>query len=97
MQPLICRQLRNELTKIAEKASVEVFGQNLKQLLLMSPVKGVKVLGIDPGFSNGCKIALISECSNILYTNIIFPHSKSNYNHNNDEGEKLAALLNKFR
>ena len=52
---------RSELTKTAEKASVEVFASNLKKLLLMPPVRGRVVLGVDPGFRNGCKWAITSE------------------------------------
>ncbi|EAT44396.1 AAEL004243-PA [Aedes aegypti] len=72
--PLMSRTVRSELTKRAEKASVEVFANNLKQLLLTAPVKGEKILGIDPGFSNGCKLALISECGDLLDTATIYPH-----------------------
>jgi len=51
---------RSDLTKKAEKASVAVFATNLKQLLLTPPVRGKYILGIDPGFHNGCKFAVIS-------------------------------------
>lgn len=68
------RTVRSDLTKRAEKASVEVFANNLKQLLLTAPVKGEKILGIDPGFNNGCKLALISECGDLLDTATIYPH-----------------------
>lgn len=76
MQPLITRQIRGELTKAAEIASIEVFATNLKQLLLMSPVKGERILGIDPGFTNGCKLALISEQTAVLDTDVIYPHTR---------------------
>ncbi|KXJ74278.1 hypothetical protein RP20_CCG013983 [Aedes albopictus] len=72
--PLMSRTVRSDLTKRAEKASVEVFANNLKQLLLTAPVKGEKILGIDPGFNNGCKLALISECGDLLDTATIYPH-----------------------
>jgi len=51
---------RSDLTKKAEKASISVFAANLKQLLLTPPVRGKSILGIDPGFHNGCKFAIIS-------------------------------------
>lgn len=70
------RQIRSSLTKTAEKESVDVFGKNLKQLLLLHPVKGKKILGIDPGFRNGCKLALISECNEVLDVDTIYPHTK---------------------
>lgn len=54
---------RSEQTKAAEKASIAVFADNLRRLLLMPPVKGKTVLGIDPGFKNGCKCAVVSPNS----------------------------------
>ena len=56
----MCVLSRSELTKQAEKASVEVFASNLKRLLLAPPVRGKVVLGLDPGFRNGCKYAVTS-------------------------------------
>lgn len=83
--------MRSELTKTAEVSSIEVFAINLKQLLLMSPVKGERILGIDPGFANGCKIALISECTDVLETDVIYPHTKKDrylwY------GERIAKIM----
>lgn len=74
VQPLIIRQIRAELKLRAEKASHEVFATNLKQLLLTPPLKGKKILGIDPGFAHGCKMALISETGSVLTHNVIYPH-----------------------
>uniref|UniRef100_A0A336MME1 CSON003644 protein n=1 Tax=Culicoides sonorensis TaxID=179676 RepID=A0A336MME1_CULSO len=74
--PLMQRQIRSNLTSTAEQQSIKVFASNLKQLLLMAPVKGEKILGIDPGFSNGCKMALISECGDVLDTFALYPHTK---------------------
>lgn len=91
MQPLITRRIRKELTNSAEKASVDVFATNLKQLLLTSPFKGQRILGIDPGFANGCKIALISECTDVLASDVIYPHTKSNQN--SKYGHKLANMM----
>jgi len=56
--------VRSELTKKAERVSVSVFASNLKQLLLTPPVRGKPILGIDPGFHNGCKFAIISATGN---------------------------------
>lgn len=67
------------LTKNAEKESIEVFAKNLKQLLLLRPVKGKKILGIDPGFKNGCKLAMISEHNDVLETETIYPHTKAQH------------------
>lgn len=76
VKPLMNRQIRSFLTKNAEKESVEVFAKNLKQLLLVKPVKGKRILGIDPGFKNGCKLALISEQNDVLDTDTIYPHTR---------------------
>lgn len=93
VQPLITRRVRKELTKSAEKASIDVFATNLKQLLLVSPLKGQRILGIDPGFTNGCKMALISECTDVLATDVIYPHTKSNQN--SKYGQILANMMHK--
>lgn len=95
MKPFINRQVRSILTKNAEKESVQVFAMNLKQLLLIHPVKGKKILGIDPGFKNGCKLALISEQNHVLETDVIYPHTRKDremmYEH------RLVNLLNNHK
>ncbi|KRG02111.1 S1 RNA-binding domain-containing protein 1 isoform X2 [Drosophila mojavensis] len=93
LQPLLCRQIRSKLKEKAIRAAIEVFAKNLKQLLLMSPLKGERILGIDPGYTNGCKLALISETADVLESGVIFPHGR---NANRKEAEKiLVQLLNK--
>ena len=91
--PLICRQERSDLTKTAEKASIEIFASNLKQLLLTSPNKGEKILSLDPGFTNGCKFALISEQGDVIDTGVVYPHSQKS--RANEFGYKIANLMNK--
>ncbi|KAL5284637.1 SRBD1 family protein [Megaselia abdita] len=76
LQPLLTRQVRSDLNDLAEKASINVFAKNLRELLLTSPLKGERILGIDPGFTNGCKMALISETADVLDTGVIYPHTK---------------------
>lgn len=71
IQPLIGRQVRSELNQNAERASIEVFAVNLKKLLLMPPFRGRLVLGIDPGFRNGCKVALLNQTGDILEAGVI--------------------------
>ncbi|XP_062125663.1 S1 RNA-binding domain-containing protein 1 [Drosophila sulfurigaster albostrigata] len=94
LQPLLCRQVRAELKEKATRASIEVFGKNLKQLLLMSPLKGERILGIDPGYTNGCKLALISETADVLETGVIYPHGRQ-ANRKGAE-QKLIQLLSKY-
>ncbi|KAJ8944044.1 hypothetical protein NQ318_016242 [Aromia moschata] len=74
VQPLIVREIRAELRTKAEKASVDVFSTNLKQLLLTAPIKGQPILAIDPGYSNGCKLALVSQTGSLLASNVIYLH-----------------------
>ncbi|KAH8381308.1 hypothetical protein KR093_002531, partial [Drosophila rubida] len=94
LHPLLCRQVRAELKEKATRASIEVFGKNLKQLLLMSPLKGERILGIDPGYTNGCKLAVISETADVLETGVIYPHGRQS----NRKGaeQKLVHLLSNY-
>lgn len=92
--PLIIRQTQSELLKKAEKSAVDVFATNLKNLLLTNPVRGQKILGIDPGFTSGCKLAMISETGELLETNhIIHPHDR---NRAGKAEEITSNLLKKF-
>lgn len=74
VQPLLVREIRLELKTLAEKASYEVFSKNLKHLLLSAPLKGQSILAIDPGFTGGCKIGLVSKTGSLLAYNFIYPH-----------------------
>ncbi|KAK0167615.1 hypothetical protein PV327_004989 [Microctonus hyperodae] len=73
----IVRRIKNELNEKAHEASMETFAVNVKQLLYIQPVRGKVIVGIDPGFTNGCKLAAISEHGDVLETAIIYPHQKS--------------------
>lgn len=94
VKPLIVREIRNELKVKAEKASVDVFVQNLKQRLLTPPIKGQYILGIDPGFGNGCKVALISETGSVLETDILYPHANKYANKLNSTDKLKGIILN---
>ncbi|XP_030573759.1 S1 RNA-binding domain-containing protein 1 [Drosophila novamexicana] len=94
LQPLLCRQVRAELKERATRAAIEVFGKNLKQLLLMSPLKGERILGIDPGYINGCKLALISETADVLETGVVYPHGR--HANRKEAEQKLVQLLSKY-
>ncbi|KAL4238739.1 nucleic acid binding [Mactra antiquata] len=82
IQPQITRLVRTNLTKSAEKASIEVFATNLKNLLLSAPLKGCTILALDPGFSNGCKSAVISKTGQIVDTAIFYLHGTKNKTYN---------------
>ncbi|XP_060070603.1 S1 RNA-binding domain-containing protein 1-like [Ylistrum balloti] len=72
IQPQMTRQIRSELLKKARKSSIQVFAENLKQLLLTQPCKGKNIIGLDPGFTNGCKTAVISDTGKVLETAVLY-------------------------
>ena len=71
--PAIEREIRNELTDMAQDGAIKVFGQNLTQLLMQPPIAGQVILGWDPAFRTGCKLAVIDETGKVLDTVVIFP------------------------
>jgi uncharacterized protein len=73
LKPSIIREIMNELTDNAEKRSIEVFGSNLRALLLKRPYKAKSVMGIDPGFRTGCKVAVIDQFGKFLDKSVIYP------------------------
>ncbi len=76
--PAIEREIRNDLTEKAEDGAINVFGKNLEQLLLQPPVKGKVVLGWDPAFRTGCKLAIVDETGKVLDTKVIYPTAPQN-------------------
>ncbi|XP_074845739.1 S1 RNA-binding domain-containing protein 1 isoform X2 [Carettochelys insculpta] len=87
--PLLCREFRSKLSSDAEKESIMMFGRNLRQLLLMNPVRGRILMGVDPGYKHGCKLAIISPTSQILHTDVVYLHSGQGFR----EAEKIRRLL----
>lgn len=85
--PSIEREIRNSLTEKAEEHAIEVFSRNLKSLLLQAPFRDHVVMGIDPGFRTGSKVAVVDETGKLLATASIFPHPPQN------EKEKAARLV----
>ena len=75
--PSIEREIRAELTNIAEDNAIEIFSMNLKNLLLQPPMKGHVVLGVDPAYRTGCKLAVVDETGKVLTKDVIFPHQKN--------------------
>lgn len=72
--PSIEREIRSELTQKAEEHAIEIFSENLKNLLLQAPLKGKKILGLDPAYRTGCKLAVINEYGSFVDKNVIYPH-----------------------
>ena len=78
ISPAIEREIRNYLTEKAEEKSIEVFAQNLNQVLMESPLVGKIILGWDPAFRTGCKLAIIDETGKVLDTALIYPTAPQN-------------------
>ena len=78
IKPAIEREIRGQLTEKAEDGAITVFGQNLKQLLMQPPIAGRNVLGWDPAFRTGCKLAVVDNTGKVLYTTVIFPTAPQN-------------------
>ena len=93
IEPSVDREVRSDLTEKAEEKAIKVFGSNAKQLLLAAPIKGLTVMGFDPAYRTGCKIAVIDETGKLLDTTTVYPTEPQN----DVEGAKktLKALIKK--
>ncbi len=92
--PAIEREIRNELTETAEDGAISVFGKNLTQLLMQPPIAGKVVLGWDPAFRTGCKLAIVDETGKVLDTKVIYPTAPQN---KVEEAKKeLKRLITKY-
>jgi uncharacterized protein len=78
IMPSIEREIRSELSHKADEHAIQIFAKNLKNLLLQPPIKGKMIMGIDPGFRTGCKVAVIDETGKYLEGDTIFPHPPQN-------------------
>ena len=92
--PAIEREIRNELTEKAEDGAITVFGKNLEQLLMQPPIAGRVVLGWDPAFRTGCKLAVVDETGKVLDTTVIFPTEPQNKV--KESKEILKKLIKKY-
>lgn len=90
LEPSLEREIRKELTERAEEQSIKVFSQNLKSLLLTPPCKDQVVLGMDPGYRTGCKLAVIDPMGKVLATAVIYPVPPQN---KVEEGRRTVAEL----
>lgn len=93
IEPSIDREIRSDLTEKAEEQAIKVFGKNAKQLLLGAPIKGITVMGFDPAYRTGCKIAIIDETGKVLDITTVYPTEPQN----DVEGaeKELVRLINK--
>ena len=97
IMPSIEREIRSELTENAEKKAINTFSMNLEHLLLTRPIKGQVVLGFDPGYVNGCKLAVVDESGKYLDSVVVKPFLNSNQEQNIKAAKQIvAALVNKY-
>lgn len=94
LNPSLDNEIRKELTEKAEASAIEVFAANLRSLLLQPPIKGKNVLGIDPGFRTGCKLAAIDQTGKVLTTGVIYPTPPNN--RLEQSAQVILELINKF-
>ena len=94
IEPSIEREIRSDLTERSEEQAIKVFGKNAKQLLLQPPIKGMTVMGFDPAYRTGCKIAVIDSTGKLLATTTVYPTEPQN---KVEEAKKeLKALIEKY-
>lgn len=78
IEPSVDREIRSDLTAKADEQAIKIFGKNAKQLLLGAPLKGLTILGFDPAYRTGCKLAVIDETGKVLDTGVIYPTEPQN-------------------
>ncbi|MCY8459850.1 RNA-binding transcriptional accessory protein [Bacillus spizizenii] len=91
IQPAIEREIRKELSEKADEQAIHIFSENLRKLLLQPPMKGKTVLGVDPAFRTGCKLAVSDETGKVLKIDVIYPHAP--VNKTKEAHEKVKAIL----
>ena len=89
--PSIEREIRNDLFDVASEGAIKLFAENLKHLLMQSPLKGKTVLGFDPGYINGCKTAVVDKTGKVLDTAVVYPTTKSKF-----KTEEAAKIIKKM-
>ena len=99
--PSIERELRAELSEKAEDNAIHIFSENLRSLLLQPPMKGKMVLGVDPAYRTGCKLAVVDKMGKMNYIDVIYPHQKFpgekvSQDRRNEAGKKVMAVIQKY-
>ena len=94
IHPSIERRVRNDLTGKACTAAIKVFGDNLRQLLMQPPVKGMVTMGLDPAYRTGCKISVVDATGKVLDTTVVYPTPP--HNKTEEAKRKLTALIKKY-
>lgn len=94
--PAIEREVRNELTERAEKEAIQLFGHNLSQLLLQAPLAGETILGLDPAYRTGCKLAVIDPTGKVLGKGVIYPHKPAPVAKREAAKDELLAMIKSY-
>jgi protein Tex len=95
IQPSIEREIRNELNEKGEEQAIHIFSENLRKLLLQPPLKGKVVLGVDPAYRTGCKLAVVDETGKVLKIDVIYPHPP--VSKQKEAREKIVTILKTFK
>lgn len=96
IQPAIEREIRNTLTEEAEDQAINVFGENLRNLLLQAPLRGQVILGFDPAYRTGCKLAAIDETGKLLGVDVIYPHKPASAAKRETAAKEFVDFMNKY-
>ena len=94
--PAIEREIRNALTEKAEEGAINVFGKNLQQLLMQPPIAGQVVLGWDPAFRTGCKLAVVDPTGKVLDTTVVYPTAPTNEKKIRAAKDKVKEFIDKY-
>lgn len=99
--PSIERELRTELSEKAEDNAIHIFSENLRSLLLQPPMKGKMVLGVDPAYRTGCKLAVVNDIGKMIEKGVIYPHQKYpgenvSQERRNEAGKKVMDIIKKY-
>ena len=94
--PATEREIRRQLTEVASDQAIQVFGENLYHLLMQAPLKGRVVLGFDPAYRTGCKLAVLDQHGKLLQTAVIYPHAPAPEAKRAVAGQQLRELIEKY-
>ncbi|MDT2813819.1 Tex family protein [Vagococcus carniphilus] len=95
--PSIEREIRGELTEKADEQAIAIFGENLRNLLLQSPLKGKVVLGFDPAYRTGCKLAVVDETGKLLAVKVIYPHKPASQSKRAAASDEFISFIEEYK
>ena len=95
--PSIEREIRAELTEKADEQAIAIFGENLRNLLLQSPLKGKVVLGFDPAYRTGCKLAVVDETGKLLAVKVIYPHKPASQARRSEAPKEFIEFIEEYK